>query len=82
MSFAIVFSRSGVDASNLLDEERLWWRFFCTAPTPRALEEFESEHADNAAKVEMATHPSRQCCVHFLRCIVEDLSLFGLLEVL
>ena len=80
MSFAIVFSRSGVDAGDLLDEERFWWRFFCTSPTPRALEEFKGEDADDAAKT--ATHPSGQGCVHFLRCIFEDLSLFGLLEVL
>jgi len=80
--FAVVFSRSGIDASDLLDEERFRWRFFCTTPAPRALQKPKSKDADNAAKVKMVTHPSGQRCVHFLRCVVEDLPLFGLLEVL
>ena len=55
----MVFSRSGVDASDLLDKERFRWRFFCTSSTPRALEEFKSKDADDAVKVENGNTPIR-----------------------
>lgn len=66
VSFAIVFSSSGVDASDLLDEERLRRRFPRVGPTPRTLSQFKGEDANNTEKRKMErTHPGRVVLTSF-----------------
>ena len=66
VSFPVVLSGSGIDPSDLLDKERLRWCFFGTSPTPRPLERFRREDADNAVKVERGrTHPGKVVSTSF-----------------
>lgn len=82
MSFSVVLPGLWVDASDLLDKERLWWCFFCTGTTPRTLRWFRREDVDSVVEVEKGAHPSGKGCVHFLRGVFENLSLLSVLKVL